>query len=188
MCIRWPAWSPDGHKLAVVLSKEGGSQIFTVNADGSGVQRLTTSAGINTEPFYSPDGQAIYFTSDRGGSPQIYRTGVAGGDAQRVTFEGSYNVSPRISPDGKTLAFISRRESGFRLAVMDLASKQVQILTDSNKDESPTFAPNGRMILIATEIGGRGVLSAVSIDGRIKQRLSISAGDVREPAWGPFTK
>ena len=183
-----PAWSPDGRKLAVVLSKEGGSQIFTVNADGSGVQRLTTANGINTEPFFSPDGQSIYFTSDRGGSPQIYRSGANGGDAQRVTFEGSYNVSPRISPDGKSMAFISRRESGFRLAVMDLASKQVQILTDSYKDESPTFAPNGRMILIATETGGRGVLSAVSIDGRIKQRLSISAGDVREPAWGPFTK
>lgn len=183
-----PAWAPDGRKLALVLSKEGGSQIFTVNPDGSGVHRLTTTTGISTEPFFSPDGQSIYFTSDRGGSPQIYRIGVNGGDAQRVSFEGSYNVSPRISPDGKTMAFISRRESGFRLAVMDLASKQVQVLTESNKDESPTFAPNGRMILIATEIGGRGVLSAVSIDGRIKQRLSISAGDVREPAWGPFTK
>ena len=183
-----PSWSPDGRKLAVVLSKEGGSQIFTVNADGSGVQRLTTSSGINTEPFFSPDGQSIYFTSDRGGSPQIYRSGINGGDAQRITFEGSYNVSPRISPDGKSMAFISRRESGFRLAVMDLASKQVQSLTDSNKDESPSYAPNGRMILIATEIGGRGVLSAVSIDGRIKQRLSIPAGDVREPAWGPFAR
>ena len=183
-----PAWSPDGRKLAVVLSKEGGSQICMVNADGSGVQRLTTSSGINTEPYFAPDGQSIYFTSDRGGSPQIYRTSVSGGDAQRISFDGSYNVSPRISPDGKSMAFISRRENGFRLSVMDLASKQVQILTDSFKDESPSFAPNSSMILIATEIGGRGVLSAVSIDGRIKQRLSIPAGDVREPAWGPFAK
>lgn len=181
-----PAWAPDGRKLAVVLSKDGGSQIFTVNTDGSGVQRLTTASSINTEPFFSPDGQSIFFTSDRGGSPQIYRTSVNGGDAQRVTFEGSYNVSPRISPDGKTMAFISRRESGFRLAVMDLNSKQVQVLTDSYKDESPSFAPNGRMILIATETGGRGVLSAVSIDGRFKVGLSIPAGDVREPAWGSF--
>ncbi len=181
-----PAWSPDGRKLAIVLSKDGNSQIYSVNADGTGVQRLTNSAGIDTEPRYSPDGGSIYFTSDRGGSPQVYRMGANGGDAQRVTFEGSYNVSPRPSPDGKSLAFISRRDGRFQLAVMDLASKQVQILTDSHKDESPSFAPNSRMILIATETGGRGVLSAVSSDGRIKQRLSIAAGDVREPAWGPF--
>jgi TolB protein len=181
-----PAWSPDGRKLAVVLSKDGNSQIYSVNADGTGIQRLTQSAGIDTEPRYSPDGGTIYFTSDRGGSPQIYRMGANGGDAQRVTFEGSYNVSPRPSPDGKSLAFISRRDGRFQLAVMDLASKQVQILSDSHKDESPSFAPNSRMILIATETGGRGVLSAVSSDGRIKQRLSIAAGDVREPAWGPF--
>ena len=183
-----PAWSPDGRKLAVVLSKDGNSQLYTVNVDGSGVQRLAQSAGIDTEPRYSPDGAHIYFTSDRGGSPQIYRIESSGGAAQRVTFDGSYNVSPRPSPDGKSLAFISRREGRFQLAVMDLSSRQVQVLTDSHKDESPSFAPNSRMILIATEVGGRGLLSAVSIDGRIKQRLSIAAGDVREPAWGPFLK
>jgi TolB protein len=112
--------------------------------------------------------------------------GASGGDAKRVTFDGTYNVSPRPSPDGKSLAFISRREGRFQLAVMDLASRQVQVVSDSNKDESPSFAPNSRMILIATEVGGRGVLSAVSSDGRIKQRLSVAAGDVREPAWGPY--
>lgn len=183
-----PTWSPDGRKLAVVLTKDGGSQLFTVNADGSGVSRLTSSGSIDTEPQFSPDGQHIYFTSDRGGSPQIYRVPSSGGGAQRVTFEGSYNVTPRLSPDGKTMAFITRGNGGFRLAVMDLANKQVQVLTDSFKDESPSFAPNGRMILIATEIGGRGVLSAVSVDGRVKQRLSVAAGDVREPAWGPYQK
>ncbi|HXE40720.1 MAG TPA: Tol-Pal system beta propeller repeat protein TolB [Azonexus sp.] len=184
-----PAWSPDGRKLAVVLSKDGNSQIYVVNADGSGApQRLTNSAGIDTEPRYSADGGTLYFTSDRGGSPQVYRMNAGGGDVQRVTFEGSYNVSPRPSADGKSLAFITRREGRFQLAAMDLASRQIQVLTDSNKDESPSFAPNSRMILIATEIGGRGVLSAVSSDGRIKQRLSVAAGDVREPAWGPFFK
>ena len=181
-----PAWSPDGRKLAVVLSKDGNSQIYTVNADGSGLQRVTSSGGIDTEPRYSPDGSTLYFTSDRGGSPQIYQVSANGGDARRVTFEGSYNVSPRPSPDGKSLAFITRREGRFQLAVMDIASRQIQILTDSHKDESPSFAPNSRMILIATEIGGRGLLSAVSSDGRIKQRLSVAAGDVREPAWAPY--
>ncbi len=182
-----PAWSPDGAKLAVSLSREGGSQIFLINPDGSGLRRLTSSTAIDTEPRYSPDGRWLYFTSDRGGSPQIYRMSASGGgEPQRVTFEGSYNVSPRLSPDGKTLAFITRNAGRFQVALLDLANRQVQILTDSDRDESPSFAPNGRMILLATVIGERGVLSAVSSDGRVKQRLSATAGDVREPAWGPF--
>jgi TolB protein len=183
-----PAWSPDGSRLAVSLSREGGSQIFVVNPDGSNVRRITQSGGIDTEPVFSPDGQTLYFTSDRGGSPQIYRMPAGGGEAQRVTFEGSYNVSPRISPNGRVLAYISRNAGKFQVATLDLASRQTQVITDSDKDESPSFAPNGRMILLATVNGGRGVLSAVSADGRIKQRLSISAGDVREPSWGPYTK
>lgn len=183
-----PAWSPDGSRLAVVLTKDGNSQIYIVNADGGGVQRLISSYGIDTEPAWSADGQFIYFTSDRGGVPQIYRANAGGGDVQRVTFEGGYNVSPRVSPDGRTLAFITRREGRFQLATLDLPTRQMQVLTDSSKDESPSFAPNGRMILFATEVGRRGVLSAVSVDGRIKQRLSVAAGDVREPAWAPFMK
>ena len=183
-----PAWSPDGSRLAVSLSRDGGSQIFLVNPDGSNVRRISQSGGIDTEPVFSPDGQSLYFTSDRGGSPQIYRMPAGGGQAQRVTFDGSYNVSPRISPDGKVLAYITRNGSKFQVATLDLASRQTQILTDSDKDESPSFAPNGRMILLATVNAGRGVLSAVSSDGRVKQRLTISAGDVREPAWGPFVR
>jgi TolB protein len=183
-----PAWSPDGSRLAVSLSRDGGSQIYLVNPDGSNVRRISQSGGIDTEPVFSPDGRSLYFTSDRGGSPQIYRMPAGGGEAQRVTFDGSYNVSPRISPDGKVLAYITRNGSKFQVATLDLASRQTQILTDSDKDESPSFAPNGRMILLATVNGGRGVLSAVSSDGRVKQRLTISAGDVREPAWGPFVR
>jgi TolB protein len=183
-----PAWAPDGSRLAVALSREGGSQIYSVNADGSGVRRLMSSSGIDTEPVFSPDGQYIYFTSDRGGSPQIYRMPAQGGDAQRVTFEGTYNVSARIAPDGKSIAYISRNAGKFQVARLDLATRQVQVLTDSDKDESPSFSPNGRMILLATVIGGRGVLSAVSADGRVKQRLTVSSGDVREPAWGPFIR
>ena len=182
-----PAWSPDGKRLAVCLSREGGSQIFIVNPDGSNVRRLTSSSAIDTEPRFSPDGQWIYFTSDRGGSPQIYRMAASGGEPQRVTFEGSYNVTPRLSPDGKMLAYITRNDGKFQVALLDLANRQTQIITDSDRDESPSFSPNGRMILLATVTGGRGVLSAVSADGRFKQRLSAAAGgDVREPAWGPF--
>jgi TolB protein len=183
-----PAWSPDGRRLAVVLTKDGTSQIYLVNPDGSGLQRLTYSSAIDTEPNFSPDGRHLIFTSDRGGSPQIYRVAVTGGPAERLTFEGTYNVTPRHSPDGRSFAFIQRNGARFNVAVQDFATRQVQVLTDGAIDESPSFAPNGRMILYATEVGGRGILSAVSSDGRVKQRLSAEAGDTREPAWGPLLK
>jgi TolB protein len=186
-----PAWSPDGSRLAVVLTMQGGSQIFLINADGSGLQRLAQSSGIDTEPSFSPDGQSIIFTSDRGGSPQIYRMAITGdkaGVAERLTFEGSYNVSSRYSPDGKSFAYIHRNGGKFNVAVQDFARRQMQLLTDSRFDESPSFAPNGKMILYATEIGGRGILSAVSSDGQTKQRLSSQTGDIREPVWGPLLK
>jgi TolB protein len=182
-----PAWSPDGKTIAVVLSVEGGSQIFLVNSDGSGSRRrISNSNSIDTEPRYSTDGKWIYFTSDRGGSPQIYRMPSSGGEPQRVTFKGSYNVSPRPSPDGRVLAYVTREAGKFQVALLDLSNQQVQVITDSDRDESPSFAPNGRMILLATIRNGRGVLSAVSSDGRIRQNLPYAGGDVREPAWGPF--
>jgi TolB protein len=179
-----PSWSPDGKRLAIVLTHSANSQIYLINADGTGLQSLTSSSAIDTEPVWSPDGSTIYFTSNRGGSPQIYRVGTAGGEPKRVTFDGTYNVSPRLSPDGKLLAFIKQGSGGFRVAVQDLANGQVQVLSDSSQDESPSFSPNGRMIIYATNIGGKGALAAVSSDGRVKQRLSDAGGDVREPAWG----
>jgi TolB protein len=180
-----PSWSPDGKRLAIVLTHSANSQVYLINADGTGLQPLTRSGAIDTEPVWSSDGKWIYFTSDRGGSPQIYRVSSTGGDAQRVTFEGGYIVSPRFSPDGKSLAYIRQEQGRFRVALQDLASGQVQILSDGSKDESPSFAPNGRLILYATSINGKGMLAAVSADGRVKQRLSETNGDVREPAWGP---
>ena len=182
-----PAWSPDGRRLAVTLTKDGGSQLYVVNVDGSGVTRLTRTSSIDTEANFSPDGQLLIFTSDRGGSPQIYGMPAGGGEARRLTFEGTYNVSPRFSPDGKSFTFIQRNGGRFNVAIQDLATRQVQVLTDGSLDESPSFSPNGRMILYATSQGGRGILSAVSSDGRVKQRLT-SDSDVREPAWGPLTK
>jgi TolB protein len=183
-----PAWSPDGKTLAVTLTREGNSQVFLMNADGGNVRRLTTSSGIDTEPSFSPDGQSIYFTSDRGGGPQVYRMPANGGGAQRVTFNGDYNISPRLSPDGKLLAYVGRRGGQFKVHVLDLASGQETPVTDTVRDESPSFAPNGRMLLYATEVNGRGILASASVDGRARARLSGPSGDIREPTWGPFIK
>jgi TolB protein len=182
-----PAWSPDGRRLAVVLSKDGGSQMFMISADGGGqAQRLASSNAIDTEPNFSPDGNSIIFTSDRGGSPQIYRIPASGGQVQRLTFEGAYNVSARHSPDGKSFTFIHRCSGRFAVAVQDFATRQVQVLSDGGVDESPGFSPNGRMILYASDIRGRGILGAISSDGRVRQRFTEDAGDIREPAWGPL--
>ena len=183
-----PAWSPDGKKLALALSRDGLTQVYTANADGTGVRQLTTIDCINTEPRFSPDGRYIYFTSDRSGQPQIYRMDADGMNEQRVTFDGSYNVSPRLSPDGRLLAFISRRDGAFYLYTMDLNNGQELRISDTTKDESPSFSPNSKYIMYATESGRRGTLSVVSIDGRSRHRLMPRAGDIREPTWGPFLK
>ena len=183
-----PAWSPDGSKLAIVLTYGANSQIYTVSSSGGDLKQITKSNGIDTEPAFSPDGAWIYFSSDRGGKPQIYKTPAGGGAVSRVTFEGSYNVSPRFSPDGKSLAYIRNDGGRFRVALQDLASGQVQLLSEGAQDESPSFAPNGRVILYATKARGRGALAAVSSDGSVHQRLNDASGDVREPAWGPLIK
>jgi TolB protein len=181
-----PTWSPDGSKLALALSKDGHYQVYGVNVDGSGMRRLSNSNGIDTEPQFSADGQSIYFTSDRSGGPQIYKMSASGGNATRVTFNGSYNISPRLSSDGKTLAWISQRDGGYSLYAMDLASGQEQRLADGATE--PSFSPNGKYIMYATKGGGRTGLAVVSVDGRVKQRLTTQAGNIREPNWGPFMK
>jgi TolB protein len=182
-----PAWSPDGHTLAVALTLEGQSQIYLISSDGNGSpKRVSSSTSIDTEPVFTPDGRNLYFTSDRGGSPQIYRMPVAGGDATRITFTAPYNVSPRVSPDGDSLAYVSRRDGRFLIVLRNLSSGHEQVLSDNGREESPSFAPNGRWVMYATQVGGRDSLVAASIDGRVRQRLTSNSGDIREPTWGPF--
>lgn len=184
-----PAWSPDGRQLAVTLSRDGGSQLYTIDSiNGGEPRRLLQSNGIDTEPVYSADGRYIYFVSDRGGAPQIYRVSTSGGAAERVTFTGGYNISPTLSPDGRWLAYISRVSGAFKLHVMDLGSGTVNAITDTMADESPSFAPNGKLIVYATQQGGREALMTTTLDGKIKARLAGQGGDIREPDWAPFQK
>lgn len=183
-----PAWSPDGKKLALSLSRDGNLEIYVMDVQAGSLTRMTSNTAIDTEPAWSIDGNSLYFVSDRSGSPQIYQIALSGGAAKRVSFEGSYNSRPVVSPDGKKLAMVHRNGGKFHIAVLELESGVLTELTDGRLDESPSFAPNGSMILYATEYQHRGVLSAVSIDGRVKQRLVLQNGDVREPAWAPFTR
>lgn len=183
-----PTWSPDGERLALALSYEGNPEIYVLELDSGNLRRLTSSFGIDTSPVWTPDGESLLFTSDRAGGPQIYRVAANGqGRAERLTFEGKYNTDPDVSPEGDRITFVHRdADNRYRIAILDPESERMEVLSDGRLDESPTFAPNGRMILYATEHQGRGVLGAVSSDGRVAVRLSQSESNIREPAWGPY--
>ncbi len=183
-----PVWSPDGKKLALTLSKSGNPDIYVLTVASRKLKKITKHWGIDTEPAWTPDGNEIVFTSSRSGKPQIYRVSVNGGSAKRLTFEGKYNASPEVSKDGRTLVFVQGEGNVFKISTMDMQSGFVQVLTDGPLDESPSFSPNSGMILYASTDKFKGVLAAVSADGRFKQKLTLSEGDVREPSWGPFRK
>lgn len=182
-----PAWSPDGSKLAVALSYVGNLELFVLDLASRQETRLTNSLSIDTEPVWAPDGQSIYFTSDRSGRPQIYQLPASGGSAQRVSFQGQNNAEASVSYDGKQIAMVQGNGNVYRIVVMDRSlGDQVRPLSPGPIDESPSFAPNASMLLYAATEGRRGVLYAVSADGLVRQRLVLSDGDVREPAWGPY--
>jgi TolB protein len=169
-----------------VLNQEGSSQIHLVRTDGSDLRRISFSGGIDTEPTFSPDGKTLLFSSDRGGSVQIYRMSVHGGNAERLTFEGTQNFSPRFNPDGKSFTFAHYKSGQFYIANQDFETKQIQLLTAGGWHKKPSFAPNGKLVLFASEVQGRGILETVSSDGRVKQRMTPQQGDIREPTWGPY--
>ncbi len=183
-----PNFSPDGRRMALTLSRSGNPEIYVMDLGSKALAQITNQFGIDTEPTWSADGNTLYFTSDRGGRPQIYRVSASGGSATRVTFQGNYNATPTVSFDGKKIAVAQGSGSTYRIAMMDssLGSPRWSTLSPGSLDESPSFAPNASMVLYAAREGRRGVLYAVSADARVRQRLVLAEGDVREPAWSPY--
>jgi len=189
-----PAWSPDGKKLAFANHKNGNTDIYVLDLSSKKVDQLTHQLSIETEPVWTPDGKTIIFTSDASGRPQLYKMSAEGGGKTRLTFEGVENAKAEISPDGKKIAMVHgiRNDSGkleYKIAIMDIDSGNLLVLTDGILDESPSFAPNGSMIIYATTTKRHGVergeLAAVSVDGSVRQSLAYE-DEVWEPAWSPF--
>ncbi len=185
-----PAFSPDGTRLAVTLSGSGGNlDLWLLDLSTQALKRLTDDPAVDTEPAWSPDGKSIYFTSDRAGGPQIYRLDIDNPRrVQRITFGSSYNARPRVAPDGTKIAFVTREGANYRIALQDLASGTVSVLSHGSLDESPSFAPNGATIIFSGRDGAVGTLQTVSVDGQVSQRLTSSEGELREPAWEPFPR
>lgn len=183
-----PSFSPDGSKLALALSRSGNPEIYVMDLGSRQLTQLTNHFGIDTEPTWSPDGKTLYFTSDRGGRPQIYQVSASGGAATRVTFQGGYNATASVSYDGKKVVMAQGSGNTYRIVMMDssLGSPRWSTLSTGSLDESPSFAPNASMVLYAAREGRRGVLYSVSADARVRQRLVLADGDVREPSWGPY--
>lgn len=183
-----PAWSPDGKHMAMTLSRDGNPEIYVMHIASGSLRRLTNHSSIDTEAAWSPDGRHLVFTSDRAGRPQIYRISAAGGRAERLTFEGKENARASYDRAGKHLTLVTNHGNGDQIGVFSLPTGSLEILTDGRLDESPTFAPNGAMILYAAQRGGSGLLSAVSADGRVRQVLRSESGTVREPAWSSLNR
>lgn len=181
-----PAWSPDGRQLAVVLSKAGSPNIYGIDLSSGSMKQMTFGTAINTEPNFSPDGRSMLFTSGRGGSPQIYRLNLADGQITRVTFDGSYNAKASYTANQKQIALLHRDDHQFNIGLQDMATSRITPLTSSGMDESPSIAPNGRLVLYASHEGNQGVLYIVSTDGQTRTRLPTANGDAQEPAWSPY--
>ena len=183
-----PAFSPDGGRLALTLSQSGNPEIYVMNLADRSLTQLTRHYAIDTEPVWTADASRILFTSDRAGKPQIYSVAPSGGDATRISFQGEYNARATLYAGDQKIAMAQGSGNVYRIALLDRSrgGAEVTLLSPGNLDESPSFAPNGSMLLYAAREGQRGVLYAVSADGRVRQRLVLADGDVREPAWSPF--
>lgn len=182
-----PEWSPDGKQLAVALSRGGvNPNIYTLNLASGKLQQITNDWSINTEPSWSKDGQTIVFTSDRGGSPQIYQINLSTKATERLSFDGNYNASAALTPDGQSLVLLNRQSGQFNVALLNLQTNSLKLLTNGGLNQSPSLAPNGKMVVYASKAGSKNLLAMVSVDGTVNMRLPDQQGDVQEPAWSPF--
>jgi TolB protein len=182
-------YSPDGRSIAFTASVDGNSDVYVAGADGGNVRRLTTDPGTDTSPTWSPDGRRIAFVSTRSGNPHIYVMNADGSDQRRLTFKGNYNQTPRWSPRGDQIAFTARDER--RVFDVFLVSPESGKITRVTQDqgltnEEPSWAPNGRLLVFATDRGPRQQLVVSNPAGDRQKVVTSDPAGIVMPAWGPL--
>lgn len=184
-----PSMSPDRRWVAVALSESGTTQIYLLSADGTRKLRLRESTGIDTEPAFSPNNEEVAFVSDEFGTPQLYLRNRVSGNESRLTFGSSYNVSPRFSADGNLLTYVRRDQNGINVHMLDPHNPEggTVPLTGIDLADSPTFSPDGRMLLFKNDARDN-ILYTVSINGKIARPFTMpETGEIKDPTWGPAT-
>ncbi len=182
-----PRFSPDGRYIVFSMAEGGNTDIYRVSSSGGQPQRLTNSPGIDTGGSYSPDGSRIVFESDRSGGQQLYVMNADGSDQQRISFGGGRYGTPAWSPRGDLIAF-TRTSGNFRIGIMSPSGGGERLLTDDWQDESPSWAPNGRVLMFFRSGQGRsGTADLWSVDlTGVNERKLATPLDGSDPGWGPL--
>ena len=160
-------YSPDGHRLAVTLSKDGNPELYVTSASGGGARRLTHTPGVESSPTWSPDGNEIIYSSDEGGSPKLYRISAGGGTGRLLATGHGYNTEPSWSPDGKKVAYTVREGGSFQVAIMNLDGGGNRIVGEG---QDPVWGADSRHLIFAS--GG----SLMMLDAQTGQRTTLVSG------------
>lgn len=176
-----PAWSPDGRQIAMTLSPNGNSEIYLYDLNSGGINRVTRHNAIDSDPSWSADGSSLYFISDRDGRPAVYRASAYGGGVSRVAGPAQ---SVAVSPNGQ-IAYSAGSGSNFRMTVANANGGGTKVIGNGPADDTPSFSPDGSMLIYAVSGGNGGHLVIASTDGSMQQKLSSSTGWVKDPAWSP---
>ena len=175
-----PAVSPDGSKVAMILSKGGSPDLYVCNIDGTGLKQLTRTKEDESSPCWSPDGRTICFVSTSSGRPALYTIPAAGGETRRLSTSGaSMATEPDWSPDGKTIIF-TRQTGGFEICTVPATGGEVTVLVSG---EDPSWAPNSRTAVFTRRVGGRRILSLLDVPTKTFKDVAQISGSCSQPGW-----
>lgn len=178
-----PEFSPDGRYIAATLSYTGNSEIHIYDTQTGTWRQFTHHPAIDTTPTWSPDGKWIAFTSNRNGTPQIYRKALSGGQPQRISLDADYNTSPVWSPKGDRIAFITKKDWSYALATVNINGSGLRYLATGQRIESPTWSPNGQMLLYSAGNSGLRRIYRVPSWGGKAEAITAANVDASDPAW-----